>query len=166
MLLGVIANLHVVAELDFTIVGLDFASQNSKQRCFARTVQTKHKQSFAPTQIETDVMKNIWATECFSKTINGQNCFTAMWRLGKANFHNSRTASSVNPSFFDSPNSFFDAVRHRGFAGFRAEPIDNTLQAIDFFALLSCLFGLTRFICLARNQILRVGATVFNDQAL
>ena len=68
-------------------------------------------------------------------------------------------------SLFNTTYALFDAMRHRRLACFCTEPINNTLQTINFFALLSGFFRLARFIRFARYAVLRVGATVFNDRS-
>ena len=110
-------------------------------------------------------MKDVWATKSLAQSVDCQDCFATMWRFRKANFQYSSAACRVHSSFFNTANSFFDAVRHRRFARLGTEAIDYALQTLDLFALLSCFLCLTSLVCFTRNQILRVGAAIFDDRA-
>ena len=58
VLLGVVAGMHVVAELEVAEVGLGLAGEDPQQAGLAGAVEPEHEQPLATAEVEVDVLED------------------------------------------------------------------------------------------------------------
>ena len=158
MVLGVVAQLDLMAPLNFAFVGEGFR-QNFNEGRLALAVLADERDFLAAHKLQIESAQNVLGAVVLVDSVQARHDFARVGCGRKLKAHLPRVLV-VDLDDFDSVQLLDEGLRKRGLARLGAEPVDQLLGMLDFLVLVGLGLALLLANFFAKREVLEVGHVV------